>query len=123
MIVDAGPQFKNLQNNPVFTAATNMGINVEPVAPYHQFLNFSERQIKVFKGLMMTMKRNLDRSIYDQSDTLIDVMEKFAMVQKVMSLRPILIKHAVRDEKVILVCQLSNPTLSSKNVQDMMNKI
>ena len=123
MIVDAGPQLKSLQNNPVFTAATNMGISVEPVAPYHQFLNFSERQIKVFKGLMMTMKRNLDRSIYDQSDTLIDVMEKFAMVQKVMSLRPILIKHADRDEKVILACQLYNPTLSSKNVQDMMYNI
>ena len=79
IVVDAGPQLKSLQNNPVFTAAANMGINVEPVAPYHQFLNFSERQIQVFKGLMTTMKRNLDRSIYDQGDTLLDVMEKFSM--------------------------------------------
>ena len=72
---------------------------------------------------MTTMKRSLDRSIYDQGDTLLDLMEKFSMVHKVMLLRPILIKHADREETVILACQLSNPTLSSKNVEDMMTSI
>ena len=117
IVVDAEPQLKSLTNNPVFTAATNMGINVEPVAPHHQFLNFAERQIQIL------MKRSLDRSIYDQGDTLLDLMEKFSMVHKVMSLRPILIKHTDQEETVILACQLSNPTLSSKNVEDMMKSI
>ena len=65
IVVDAGPQLKALSNNPIFDSTTTMGVPVETVAPNHQFLNFSERQIQVFKGLMTTMKKNKDKSIYD----------------------------------------------------------
>ena len=47
IVVDAGPQLKSLTNIPV-TAATNMGINIEPEALYHQLLNFAARQIQDF---------------------------------------------------------------------------
>ena len=39
-----------------------------------------------------------------------------------MSLRPILIKHKDEEETVILTAQLSQPTLSSRNVEAMMTQ-
>ena len=100
-----------------------MGIPVESVAAGHQFLNFAERQIQVWKGLMSSMKRNQNKSIYDQEETMLDLQEKLIMVYKVMSLRPILIKHKDQEETVILAAQLSQPTLSSRNVEAMMTQM
>ena len=42
IVVNAGLQLKALSNNPLFDAATNMGIPVQCVAAGHQFLNFSK---------------------------------------------------------------------------------
>ena len=106
IVIYAGPQLKALTNNPLFDAATNMGIPVQCVAGGHQFLNFSERQIQVWKGLMASMK-----SIYNQKDTMLDLEEKISMAYKAMSLRPILIKHKDEEETIILAKELSQPTL------------
>ena len=67
---------------------------------------------------MGTMNRSINKSIYDQSDMLIDLLEKHGMVDRVMSLRPILTKATV-----ILACQLNQPSLGSKDVEDMMMNI
>ena len=120
IVVDSGPQLKALSNNPIFDATTAMGVPVETVAPNHQFLNFSERQIQVFKGLMTTMKKNKDKSIYDQDETILDLQEKLSMVYKVMSLRPILVKHSDEDETIIIAAQLIQPTLTHANVEEYM---
>ena len=71
IVVDAGPQLKALTNDPLFNAATAMGIPVQSVAAGHQFLNFSERQIQVWKGLMGSMNRSQNKSIYGQEDTML----------------------------------------------------
>ena len=63
------------------------------VAAIHQFLNFIEQQIQVWKGLMASMNRSQNKSIYNQEDTMLDLQEKISMAYKAMSLRPILIKH------------------------------
>ena len=120
LVVDSGPQLKALASNPVYQAASSMGVKIEPVAAYHQFLNYCERAIQVYKNLMNTMKRSIDKSIYDQSDTLIELLEKHAMVDRVMSLRPILTKVKDSQETVVLACQLAKPSLGSKDVEDMM---
>ena len=89
IVVDAGPQLKTLANNPLFDATTAMGIPVESVAAGHQFLNFAERHIHVWKGLMSSMKRNQNKTIYDQEETMLDLYDlqgKLTMVYKVMSL-------------------------------------
>ena len=118
IVMDSGPQLKTLATNPVFMAASDLGVKIEPVAAYHQFLNFCERTIQVYKNLMGTMKRSIDRSIYNQSDTLIDLLEKLAMVDRVMSLRPILTKVKDSEETVVLACQFAKPSLGSKDVED-----
>ena len=73
IVVDAGPQLKALANNPSFDVTTAMGIPVESVAAGHQFLNFAERQIQVWKGLICSMKRNQNKTIYDQEETMLDL--------------------------------------------------
>ena len=97
-----------------------MGVRIEPVAAYHQFLNFYERAIQTYKNLMNTMKRSIYKSFYDQSDTLIELLQKHAMVDRVMSWRPILTKGKDSHETVVLACQLSKPSLGSKDVEDLM---
>ena len=56
----------------------------------------------MYKNFINTLKRNIDRSIYDQYDTLFDLLEKHAMVDRVMSLRPILTKVKDSQETVVL---------------------
>ena len=51
---------------------------------------------------------------------MLNLQEKISMAYKVMSLRPILIKHKDEEETVILAAQLSQPTLSSRNMEAMM---
>ena len=123
IVVHAGPKLKALSNNQLFDAATAMGIPVQSVAAGHQFLNFSERQIQVWKGLMGSMKRSQNKTIYDQENTMLDLQEKLSKAYKVMSLRPILIKHKDEEETVILAAQVSQPTLSSRNVEAMMTQM
>ena len=89
LVVDSGPQLKALASNPVYQAASSMGVKICPVAVFHQFLNFCERSIQTYKNLMTTMKRSIDLSIYNQSDILIELLDKHAMVNRVTSLRPI----------------------------------
>ena len=102
IFIDACPQLKALANNPLIDAATAIGIPVQSVAAGHQFLNFSERQIQAWKGLIGSIKRSQNNTIYDQEDTMLDLQEKISMAYKVMSLRPILIKHKDEQETVLL---------------------
>ena len=51
---------------------------------------------------------------------MLDLQEKISMAYTTMPLRPILIKHKDEEETIILATQLSQPTLSSRNVEAMM---
>ena len=66
------------------------------------------------------MKKNKDKSIYDQDETILDLQEKLSMVYKVMSLRPILVKHDDENETVMIAAQLTQPTLTYANVEEYM---
>ena len=54
---------------------------------------------------------------------MLDLQEKLSMVYKGMSLRSLLIKHKDQEETVILAAQLSQPTLSSRNVETMITQM
>ena len=90
--MDSGPQLEALVNNPIYQAASSMGVKICPVAVFHQFLNYCERSIQSYKSLMTTTKSSIDISIYQQSDTLIELLDKHSMVFRMMSMRPIFTK-------------------------------
>ena len=46
LVMDSGPQLKTLQENPIYKAASSMGVRISPVAAFHQFLNSCERSIQ-----------------------------------------------------------------------------
>ena len=86
LVMDSGPQLKTLQDNPIYQAASSMGVRISPVAAFHQFLNYCERSIQSYKGLMTSMKASINLSIYQQSDTLIELLDKHGMVFGMMSM-------------------------------------
>ena len=65
-ITDAGSSLMALEKSPLFTGLKRMGVEVEAVAAGHQMLNFSERIWQDVKRLLSSMRRNVNRSIYDQ---------------------------------------------------------
>ena len=69
VVTDAGPQLKHLQDNPLFGALMDTGITIVSVARNHQFLNFSERSIQVWKKLLASMNQDNSKSVYDQPQT------------------------------------------------------
>ena len=97
-----------------------MGVKICPVAAFHQFLNYCERSIQSYKSLMTTMKSSIDLSIYQQSDTLIELLDKQGMVFRMMSMRPILTKTKDSQETVLLACQFSEPSMGSKEAETLM---
>ena len=121
LVMDSGPQLRNLDQNPIYQAASSMKVRISPVAPFHQFLNFCERSIQSYKGLMTSMKASIDLSIYAQNDTLIDLLDKHSMVFRIMSMRPVLTKTKDSQEQVLLACQFSAPSMGSKEAEVLMH--
>ena len=121
LVMDSGPQLKTLQDNPIYQAASSMGVRISPVAAYHQFLNYCERSIQSYKSLMTTMKASINLSIYQQSDTLIELLDKHGMVFRMMSMRPILTKTKDSQETVLLACQFSDPSMGSQEAEILMH--
>ena len=76
VVTDAGPQLKHLEGNPLFSALTETGITIKPVASNHQFLNFGERQIQVWKKLLGSTNQETQKSVYDQQQTTIQLQAK-----------------------------------------------
>ena len=52
LVMDSGLQLKALASNPVYQAASSMGVKICPVAAFHQFLNYCERSIQSYNNLM-----------------------------------------------------------------------
>ena len=123
VICDAGPQLKCLVGNPLFDACLSTGIILEPVAAGHQFLNYCERQIQVLKNLLTSLNTFKDRSVFDQSDTMVSLNEKLMVYYKAMSLRPILTKHEDGSEVTVIAAQLAQPMLTRLDVERLMHNL
>ena len=108
VVTDKGPQLA-----PLTEGLKLMGIKHEAMEAGHQFLNFSERSIQTWKGIMGSMRTSLNRSIYDQGDTLIQLNSKLLLAEEIMSLKPILVKHNDKAEITVNARQLARPYLSS----------
>ena len=67
------------------------------------------------------MKASINLSIYQQSDTLIELLDKHGIVFRMMSMRPILTKTKDSQETVLLACQFSDPSMGSKEAETLMH--
>ena len=123
VICDAGPQLKTLESNPVWEGLKRSGIQVKGVAPRHQFLNFSERVYQEWKTLMMGMRSDVNRTIYSQDDTLIELTHKFNLAFHILNCAPILVKHSDEEERLVLRQEILKPYLSKETIDDFMRDL
>ena len=119
-VADSGPQLKHLDTNPIFDACRDTGITLEAVGASHQFLNFTERQVSVLKGLLESLRQFRDKTIYSQNDTLIGLYEKLGICWKIMGMRSILVKHEDGKETTLIAHQLAQPMMTSLQVESTM---
>ena len=123
IVVDAGPQLKSLEGNPLLEAVSASKIALHPVAAGHQFLNWCERQTGVLKKLMFSLNTDKDRSLFDQGDTMVSLQSKLMVCFRSMNLRSVLTKGNNSDETVTVAAQLLQPMLSRQTVQSYMNDL
>ena len=69
------------------------------------------------------MRSKVNKSIYDQGDTLIELQSKLQLTESVLSLRPVLIKHSDKEESLLTASQLSKPFLNEEIMQDIMQDL
>ena len=96
VICDAGPQLKTLEHNPIWEGLRRSGIEVRGVAPRHQFLNFAERAYQEWKSVMEGMRQDVNRTIYSQDDTIIELMHKLNLAANILNSAPILASMRIR---------------------------
>ena len=87
VVTDTGPQLKHLEGNPLFSALTESGITIKPVGSNHQFLNFGERQVQVWKKLLGSMNQEIQKSVYDQQQITIQFQAKLTLCERAISMR------------------------------------
>ena len=97
-----------------------MGIAVETVAPSHQLLNFSERTWQEVKGLMIKKRRNTNKSIYNQRETLIELTRKFNLVSGIIHSTPLLVKAQDQSEKLMMKDALLKPHVGGQSLDHQM---
>ena len=122
-IADAGSSLVSLEKNPLFSGIKRMGIQVETVETNHQLLNFSERTWQEVKGLLNSMRRNCSKTIYSQSETIVEIMRKVNLCASVVHSTPLLVKHEDRHEKLVMKESLLRPYLSGTALDQKMAQI
>ena len=78
--------------------------------------NFSEDVYQEWKTLMMGMRSDVNRTIYSQDDTLIELTHKFNLTSHILNCAPILVKHSDEDERLVLRQEILKPYLSKETI-------
>ena len=69
------------------------------------------------------MRNDTNRSVYDQTDTMVELSRKFSLGISIMNAAPVLVKHADCDEKVIMKQVLLKPFLTAEVTDEYMRQI
>ena len=92
-IVNAGPQLRNLVNedNHELTKRLSMQkIEVIVVPAGHKFCNPVKRSIQEVKKIFRNLNERASSSLFNQPNNYIDLLYKIALIENIMSLRPML---------------------------------
>ena len=118
IISDAGSSLANLGSHPELIAElTHHDVEFVPVGAGEQFSNPVERQVGQCKKILSSLKEDPMKSIYQQPNTLEELMGKLLSVESIMNARPILISH--KDSGVQVMCpkMILSPYLTSTQLQ------
>ena len=121
MVTDARTQLRNLEGNPVFNGISKSGIAIKPVGLNHQFLNFAERQVQVGKKLLSSINQEVQKSVYDQKQTTLQLQAKLILCERAISVRSILTKFSDQEEKVLIAASVGEPSMNGEVLNQTMN--
>ena len=94
IITDAGSSLANLTSHPdLIEELTRNDVEFIPVGASEQFANPVERQVGQAKKILNSLKEDPTKSIYQQANTLEDLMGKLFSVESIMNSQPILVSH------------------------------
>ena len=124
-VADCGSQLRCLgeEKNPLFHGLKMLGIKIEAVNARHQFLNFSERVYAELKHILESMRCDADRSVYDQTDTQVELSRKFSLAVSIMNTAPVLVKHVDSGERIVMKQALLKPFLTAEVIDDHMKQV
>ena len=103
-IVDSGPQLRHLvnQNNQELTKGLSMQkIELIVVPAGQQFCNPVERSIQEVKKIFRGLNEKASSTLYAQTNNMMDLFYKIALIENVMSLRPMLSNSSGQHSTVI----------------------
>ena len=118
IISDAGSSLANLGQHPELIAElTSHDVEFVPVGASEQFANPVERQVGQCKKILTSLKEDPTKSIYQQANTLEELMGKLFSVESIMNSRPILISHKDSGVQVLCPKMILSPYLTSSQLQ------
>ena len=72
---------------------------------------------------MMGMRQDVNRTIYSQDDTLIELTHKFNLTSHILNCAPILVKHSDEDERLVLRQEILKPYLSKETIDSFIGDL
>ena len=82
----------------------------------HQFSNFGERCIQEAKKILRVLREDMNKSLYRQPQTLLQLLSKLRMCEAVMSLRPILGSTSSDEQVVLTPRRLTHPFVNGETM-------
>ena len=117
VIMDSGPQLRNLGTHEELTSALNAKDMKLVICPQgHQFSNFGERCIQEAKKILRVLREDMNKSLYRQPQTLLQLLSKLRMCEAVMSLRPILGSTSSDEQVVLTPRRLTHPFVNGETM-------
>ena len=118
IITDQGSSLANLASHPeLIEQLTQNSVELVSMPASHQFGNFSERQISQAKKILNSLREDVDRTIYNQNNSLEELYGKLFSVEAVMNSRPILLSNKNSDAMLICPKMLLSPYLTAAQLQ------
>ena len=117
VIMDSGPQLRHLGTHDELISALNANDMKLVICPQgHQFSNFGERGTQEAKKILRVLREDMNKSLYRQPQTLLQLLSKLRMVEAVMSLRPILGSTSSDEQVVLTPRRLTHPFVSGETM-------
>jgi hypothetical protein len=118
IISDAGSSLSNLASHPELIAElTHQNVEFVPVGQGEQFSNSVERQIGECKKILSSLKEDPLASIYQQPNTLEELIGKLLSVEAAMNARPILISNKDSTTMIITPKMILSPYLTPTQLE------
>ena len=118
IIADAGSQFVSISKNlNLYEALISFGVKFICANAGAQHKNFCELRFQAVKRILNSLRDDMNKSIYQQTDTLTSLQSKLLLVENIISFKPILVSTNHSSVKLTNPKQLTTPLLTPEQME------